>query len=639
MNFSFAEPLEEPETTDANRDRSIICGDCLEVMPTLEANSIDSIVTDPPYGLSLMGKDWDSGVPGVAFWKEALRVAKPGAHLLAFGGTRTFHRLVVAIEDAGWEIRDMIEWVYGSGFPKSLNISKAIDKEAGAEREVVEQKNYGGRNRFSVTAGASNGGVQGGYNFGDNRSITAPATPDAVVWDGWGTGLKPSHESIIVARKPIEKGLTIAQNCLKWGTGGINVDGCRVTLPDGDSTERPATKYADKSPVAGMNASKIRGSVTDDWKKGRFPANLIHDGSEEVLACFPNSKSISCGPCIRGPQGTIFKFTKEYTTNGFNDSGSAARFFKSFPQEPLCALCNLTSIDKHGIINEKEEPCLKDVNIVEMSLNQKIGTTINASVVSVVQHLEQPKKEAKEPLKLPVRTVENLSEPLQVKKENGVPKNVENNLLSNLTLCVKSAGNLCDLCGTAIAQSIVQLQQGQDPESILGLVSINGHKKQILTRCLVSFVELLGNTDTTPTTENLNLLFGYVYHAIENSTEEIKDLMEKETCLHPRLVYQSKASKSDRDEGLENMESKSSGVGALRDNGRESLPRHNNHPTVKPTKLMAYLCRLITPPEGLVLDPFAGSGSTGKACKQEGFRFIGIEKDEEYCKIARARIE
>ena len=138
-------------------------------------NSVDSIVTDPPYGLKFMGKDWDFGIPGTVFWKEALRVAKPGAHLLAFGGTRTHHRLAVAIEDAGWEIRDTIMWVYGSGFPKSLNIGKAIDKEAGAEREVLKHKTFGGRDGNSVTAGASNGGVQGGYNFKDNRSVTAPA--------------------------------------------------------------------------------------------------------------------------------------------------------------------------------------------------------------------------------------------------------------------------------------------------------------------------------------------------------------------------------------------------------------------------------------------------------------------------------
>ena len=472
MNFSFAELPEEPETTDANRDRSIICGDCLEVMPTLEANSIDSIVTDPPYGLSFMGKDWDFGVPGVAFWKEALRVAKPGAHLLAFGGTRTFHRLVVAIEDAGWEIRDMIEWVYGSGFPKSLNISKAIDKEAGAEREVVEQKNYGGRNRFSVTAGASNGGVQGGYNFGDNRSITAPATPDAVVWDGWGTGLKPSHESIIVARKPIEKGLTIAQNCLKWGTGGINVDGCRVSLSDGDKTERKPTPTHSNIPFI---ASKNSGSMNDDWKKGRFPANLIHDGSEEVLACFPGDRPGGNFPERerKPPRQTLRAFGEfkgiAQSARAMGDSGSASRYFKC-----------------------------------------------------------------------------------------------------------------CSFDKTVDEDSAKLYETGEIKTETIGI----------------------------PTTENT-----------------------------VRLIYQSKASKQDRDEGLENMESKSSGVGALRDNGRESLPRHNNHPTVKPTKLMAYLCRLITPPEGLVLDPFAGSGSTGKACKLEGFRFIGIEKDEEYCKIARARIE
>jgi hypothetical protein len=173
-------------------DYEILAGDCREVMATFDAESVDSIVSDPPYGLSFMGKGWDHGVPGVEFWTEALRVAKPGAHLLAFGGTRTYHRLACAIEDAGWEIRDCVMWVYGSGFPKSHDVSKAIDKAAGAEREVVGSKL--GQPGYSLTDGK--GGLYGG-GFGANGTgegecqVTAPATPEAQQWAGWGTSLKP----------------------------------------------------------------------------------------------------------------------------------------------------------------------------------------------------------------------------------------------------------------------------------------------------------------------------------------------------------------------------------------------------------------------------------------------------------------
>jgi site-specific DNA-methyltransferase (adenine-specific) len=362
----------------------LLNGDCLDVFQTLEADIVDSIVTDPPYGLSFMGKDWDHGVPGEHFWAEALRVAKPGAHLLAFGGTRTFHRLAVAIEDAGWEIRDTVMWVYGSGFPKSLDISKALDKAAGKEREVVGVKpgheGFAGRKTKGHidfkdgTEGFDRPWMHDDAKRAAYHMATAPATDEAKQWEGWGTALKPAYEPIIVARKPLIG--TVAANVLAHGTGGINVDGCRVgtskNVPTSISKRAPANcygKYAEAGETPGIGGH--------DPNIGRWPANLIHDGSEEVLACFPDSK---------GQQG-------------------AARFF-----------------------------------------------------------------------------------------------------------------------------------------------------------------------------------------------------------------YCAKASKSDR--GVD-----------------------NKHPTVKPTALMRYLCRLVTPPGGTVLDPFMGSGSTGKAAILEGFKFIGIEKNAEYVEMSRARIE
>ena len=368
----------------------IICGDCLEVMASMPESSVDSIVTDPPYGLSFMGKDWDHGVPGEAFWREALRVAKPGAHLLAFGGTRTHHRLMCAIEDAGWEIRDCLGWLYGSGFPKSLDVSKAIDKQAGAEREVVGEYE---------THDIRCGGLMD-KKAGLTVAITAPATPEAVRWQGWGTALKPAWEPIVMARKPLIG--TVAKNVLEHGTGALNIDGCRVGTED---TRGKASRTA----LGGMN--------DDGWKarpviagsaSGRFPANLIHDGSEEVEAVFPVTGKSN----VRPPTGA-------------DDRG------------------------KPGFVMRRMDT-----------------------------------------------------------KERGV--------------------------------------------------SDNGGSAS-------------------------------------------------------RFFYCAKASSSERGEG-------------------------NNHPTVKPQALMQYLCRLVTPPGGVVLDPFTGSGSTLLAALKEGFCFIGIEKEEKYCEIARRRI-
>lgn len=287
----------------------------LETMKRMQDNSIDAIVTDPPYGLAFMGKKWDYDVPSIEIWQECLRVLKPGGHLLAFAGTRTQHRMAVRIEDAGFEIRDMIMWVYGSGFPKSHDISKAIDKAAGAEREVV-----GANPTFrKMQENASN------YNLQRNEFITAPATPEAQQWDGWGTALKPAVEPITVARKPLQG--TVAENVLTWGTGGINIDGCRV-----GTEERTYNGMSAKTP-------KGAGTFRDDsWTpkeysntvKGRFPANLIHDGSEEVVGMFPESDSKSGKPnrkaklkgdeIFGGKLGAI-------TGTEHRDSGSAARFF------------------------------------------------------------------------------------------------------------------------------------------------------------------------------------------------------------------------------------------------------------------------------------------------------------------------
>ncbi len=229
----------------AKQPYGVIHADCLEAMRKMPDGCIDAIVTDPPYGLSFMGKNWDHGVPGVEFWKEALRIAKPGAHLLSFGGTRTFHRIACAIEDAGWEIRDCVMWLHSQGFPKSMDISKAIDKKIGEEEEKAKK------------------------------------------WNGWGTCLKPAYEPVIMARKPLD-GRTVVDPVLKYGTGGINIDECRVP------SDKPVVIHSPAKDTLYESGHKDMGTWTDN--RGRFPANVIHDGSEEVENLFPGDPESSSSP-------------------------------------------------------------------------------------------------------------------------------------------------------------------------------------------------------------------------------------------------------------------------------------------------------------------------------------------------------
>lgn len=363
---------------------NLILGDCLEKLKELPDNSVDSIVTDPPYGLSFMGKKWDYDVPSIEIWKEALRVLKPGGHLLAFGGTRTYHRLVVNIEDAGFEIRDCIQWLYGSGFPKSHNIKEG--------------------------------------NF-----------------KGWGTALKPANEPICVARKPLEKGLTVAENVLKWGCGAINIERSRI----GSEVRSYSINAAVTSGNFGNGANQPADERDSKTVQGRWPANIILD---EVAAEMLDEQSGN----IKGSKASGLTPTKARSNmnasiaginrTGYEDSGGASRFF-----------------------------------------------------------------------------------------------------------------------------------------------------------------------------------------------------------------YVAKASKSERNTGLEGMPKVSKGHLASESGGgggwskdsdkNPNLPRENHHPTVKPIKLMKYLIKLVTPPNGVVLDLFMGSGSTGVATKSLGFNFIGIELSQEYFEIAQKRID
>jgi DNA modification methylase len=329
-------------------------GDNTSVLPTLAENSVDAIVTDPPYGISFMGKRWDYDIPTVEQFAECLRVLKPGGHLLCFCGTRTQHRMAVNIEDAGFEMRDVIAWLYGSGFPKSLDVGKSIDKAAGAEREVVgsrKMRELPSDVPFGQGLITSHANAIAGRNTAAqvDVDITAPATEAAKQWDGWGTALKPSMELVTVARKPFPG--TVAANVLKYGTGALNVDACRI-----ESTDSQLQEKYDSVQKAGARNNGIYGKDARDragaqpHTLGRFPANTIHDGSEEVLALFPETTgdnrnnqggSRPSGFCNIGAENGDGKPVGDL----YADSGSAARYF-------YCAKADKTDRDgtKHPTV-------------------------------------------------------------------------------------------------------------------------------------------------------------------------------------------------------------------------------------------------------------------------------------------------
>lgn len=360
-------------------------GSCIDVMATLPENSVDTIITDPPYHLTsitkrfggknaapaqfgtdgafaraskgFMGKTWDGGDIAfqVATWEQAYRVLKPGGFLLAFGGTRTYHRMVCAIEDAGFEIRDTIAWVYGSGFPKSYDISKGIDKQAGAEREVTgKYKRPDGTNRDYQGWNESSGVTSfnsDNYSFA-GRPITAPSTPSAQLWHGWGTALKPAFEPIVVAMKPIDG--TFVNNALTWGVAGLWIDGGRV----GTVKNVPASP-SDKGTLQckGLGGGWDRSGMNPNI--GRFPANFIHDGSDEVVSGFPQTKS--------GAMNGVYQNTLMANKAGVRDGkpihlqqeaseGSAARFF-------YCAKASRSERNA-GLDGTNHHPTIKPIELM-----------------------------------------------------------------------------------------------------------------------------------------------------------------------------------------------------------------------------------------------------------------------------------
>jgi site-specific DNA-methyltransferase (adenine-specific) len=328
--------------------------DALTLLKELPKNSIDTIITDPPYGLKFRGKKWDYQVPSIEIFTEMLRIAKPGTMLMCFGGSRTFHRIACNIEDAGWEIRDCIMWIYGSGFPKSLNISKSIDKKLGILPKVIRKiKSQDFSHGSNMMMGKPCKTKQ------KHIDITECSSKQAKEWEGYGTGLKPAFEPIIIAMKPIEG--NFANNALKHGVAGFNIDAGRI-----ETKEDLSRKLSKPTGIYLGKYSKVAGTIYDNWKKGRWPSNIILD--EEAGKALDEQSGITFGSVGRGLKTLPWsKHTgKYYPRTGHFDKGGASRFFycaKASPRErkdnnhptvkPLKLieyLCKLTKTPTGGIV-------------------------------------------------------------------------------------------------------------------------------------------------------------------------------------------------------------------------------------------------------------------------------------------------
>lgn len=347
----------------------IINGNSLEVLDTFEENSIDAIITDPPYELGFMGKSWDaSGIAyNVELWKKALRVLKPGGYLLAFGGSRTFHRIACAIEDGGFEIRDTIMWLYGSGFPKSLNIGLAIDKKRGVESEVVGTGKSGSADTHTR---CMNSVAKSGEDvFGGEYKIKKANNE----WSGWGSCLKPAFEPIIMARKPFKGSLV--DNVLEYGVGGLNIDECRVgneiisggTMPDFRDIGKKSKEAIGIDKLSFHQVSNVERKPLEEHV-GRFPANIIHDGSEEVISGMPETKSSGSQPNYESgnQDNPSHLYTNIKSGQHFEDEGSASRYFycaKASSKDRDEGLNNFETRTK--VFNGQSEKSSKDIKEVE----------------------------------------------------------------------------------------------------------------------------------------------------------------------------------------------------------------------------------------------------------------------------------
>lgn len=639
-------PAEVEAVLKGERRFALVNADCLDLLREMPDDCVDSMVCDPPAGISFMSKKWDSDHGGRDRWvtrmaerfSEACRVMRPGAHGLVWAIPRTAHWTAWALEDAGFYIVDKQFHIFGSGFPKSVDIAKAVDKKAGHWR---------GKAGAVVSDNAAMGGPN--YQRTDKgEPITAAA---AAALQGWGTALKPAIEEWILVRKPF-KG-TIVANVLKHGTGAINIDGCRV----------PHASAADlEAHAAGVAAIKERGgSMDNSWKNssdlsgandvtaaGRWPANVLLSHSESCV--YVGAKKVKAAPswndnrspslftgaetspvhhadgdgfetvddwrCVDGcpvkeldeqsgecPSGSGNK--NPYGSDGYmggwpasvgsstgGDSGGASRYFTQFPW---------SESTWHGVTSTSETGAG-----IESGACQEVDESTNNSKADGCG--SKRKARSQKATRSTTRITTTLTTLLET--SNALPK-IGTTIITNA-------------CEGAIASSTAR-------KSVDAVGA--GHTS-------------LSTNSTSDAQEHIT----DIVSSAQSNACDYGDNAEGEQLTVVPFFYTAKASRSDREEGLEHLPRKSGGEATGRKDDADGLKspragagrnggRANDHPTVKSGELMRHLCRLVTPPNGICVDWFMGSGSTAKACSAEGFRFIGTDIDAHYVDIARARVE
>lgn len=679
---------------DAKKAR-IIVGDCLEVLKGFESDSIDSLVTDPPAGIGFMGQEWDHHKGGRAEWvawmtgvmRECHRVMKPGAHGLVWAIPRTSHWTATALEDAGFEVRDICTHLFGQGFPKSLDISKAIDKAAGAERKVLGiDPTRAGRLKNQVNGFTDPSGWEHGKR---NIDITAPATDAAKQWSGWGTALKPAAEFWVLVRKPISE-KNVASNVLKHGVGGINIDGCRILSDDKrpDICSRCAKSRDHLSVNSAVKRTGPEGAASSMNIAALNAVALLSGGASTThfAGSTKTDTSASNIGTTKKKSTSTFLSTDSFGESEFLPDTSSITSMKTSQTtgSKTCSLCGgritspiTTSVSQSGrfpanLVLSHSPHCTDDQCDIECAIKALDGQ----SGYLHGRGNKNPSSHKAEEGFLKGRVIRNDG---YSRDSGGASRFFFNSRYSEEECSQSSASSVSEISSLDLnldgfAQKLAAI--ADLPEEIASsdllaafTVAIQSGLKQksarnieaILNtgaRCLREFrltsisnnnpVSLAATqrlTDIITTTLSPLTCSGSADRATSGTTPPNLERGAKDSAN--RFIYCAKISSSERNAGLEDMPDKvkltqmrgSNGTGKKNfEGGFSDTIAKNTHPTVKPQKLMRYLCKLVTPPGGLVLDPFMGSGSTGLAALSEGFRFIGIEREPEYFEIAEKRI-
>lgn len=599
-------------------------GDCLKVLSGMADNSIDAVVTDPPYGISFMGKKWDYQIPSVDVWKECLRVLKPGGHALIACGTRTQHRMAVNIEDAGFEIRDVVTWLYGSGFPKSMDVSKAIDKAAGAEREVVGREVYRKNDSNHAQNGLYHNGLIQDGKMSRSWDITTPATDSAKQWQGWGTALKPATEHMTLARKNgIE--LTIFNDvsellCLYLSI--VLAAENNSTLSQKGSAE--ASSIAQWIAESGTNTLGALSGRMDILRSALAKTTFLSTAELWKTILDDVSKNMSTFTTLMASSLTIelkilkcflLRTIQRSTPQSGTDPGgllSAAPIVESLLASASVKLSCILSTDA-------EYDVLRDSG----SLTDKLN--VNSDFWTL----------ARKPLEKGLTVAQNVQK-WGTGAINVDGCRVETNLeAQDMSRGRKSNGKMGYQGNEGVEIHMAPSPLGRWPANLI----LDEEAAAALDEQSGTLKSGTGNKNKSNKENGKTLGSGL--------GKGNGDGVGGDSGGASRFFYVAKASKSERNAGLEGMPEKLVEIGDERPSGnswerrdkRQTATRANHHPTVKPVKLMSYLCRLITPTGGTVLDPFMGSGSTGVGAKKEGFCFIGIELDKEYFEISKVRIK